>query len=205
MLNSAESDSVVWSQLWRGRPDRQLLSLVKGATQVLMARLWSMDGLALAMWLQNLRQVVPMVCVSGGWSVCRRTFSLEMLALQEMRNIHRRHHWSNAYGSFITCHVRSLLVCKCYKERLSYLFLNGIQYKFSADWSIFWDHLQFHIFSFYNLTAPPPHHNHFTALFPGPRPPGEPVLEENFWTFMLQGKINWGRHRPSRWAPLHPD
>ena len=32
------------------------------------------------------------------------------------------------------------------------------------------------------VTTPPPlvHHNHFTALFPGP--PGEPVPEENFWT-----------------------
>jgi len=24
--------------------------------------------------------------------------------------------------------------------------------------------------------------------------PGEPVPEENFWTFIVQGKINWGRH-----------
>jgi len=33
----------------------------------------------------------------------------------------------------------------------------------------------------------PPHHNHFTALFPGP--PGEPVREENFWTLWCKGRL----------------
>jgi len=40
--------------------------------------------------------------------------------------------------------------------------------------------------------------------------PGEPVPEENFWNldFMVQRKINRQKrqtHRPSGWAPLHPD
>jgi len=35
--------------------------------------------------------------------------------------------------------------------------------------------------------------------------PGEPVPEENFWTSWCKGKINTGIHRPSGWAPLHPD
>ena len=34
---------------------------------------------------------------------------------------------------------------------------------------------------------PPPHHNHFTALFPGH--PGEPVPEENFWTLWCKGRL----------------
>jgi len=46
----------------------------------------------------------------------------------------------------------------------------------------------------------------FKEIITTPPPdPGEPVPEENFWTFMVQGKINRGRHRPSGWAPLHPD
>jgi len=32
----------------------------------------------------------------------------------------------------------------------------------------------------------PPHHNCFTALFPGPR---EPVPEENFWTLWCKGRL----------------
>ena len=37
--------------------------------------------------------------------------------------------------------------------------------------------------------------------------PGEPVPEENFWSldFMVQGKINTGRHQLASWAPLHLD
>jgi len=42
-------------------------------------------------------------------------------------------------------------------------------------------------------TAPqPPHHNHFTALFPGP--PGWAGARREFLNFMLQRKINRGRH-----------
>jgi len=37
------------------------------------------------------------------------------------------------------------------------------------------------------FTANDPHHNRFTALFPGP--PGQPVLEENFWTLWCKGKL----------------
>jgi len=31
------------------------------------------------------------------------------------------------------------------------------------------------------------HHNHFTALFPGP--PSEPVPEDNFWTLWCKGRL----------------
>jgi len=34
---------------------------------------------------------------------------------------------------------------------------------------------------------PPPHHNGFMVLFPGP--PGEPVPEENFWTLWCKGRL----------------
>jgi len=40
--------------------------------------------------------------------------------------------------------------------------------------------------------APPPHHNHFTALFPGP--PGWAAARRELLDFMVQGKINRGRH-----------
>jgi len=44
-----------------------------------------------------------------------------------------------------------------------------------------------HVIRIHTLALAPPHHrNRFMALFPGP--------EENFWTFMVQGKINRGRH-----------
>ena len=36
-------------------------------------------------------------------------------------------------------------------------------------------------------TPQPPHHNHFTALFPGP--PGEPAPGENFWTLWCNGRL----------------
>jgi len=43
-----------------------------------------------------------------------------------------------------------------------------------------------------------------------PRPffrdhPGEPVPEENFWTSWCKGRSRRQTHRPSGWAPLHPD
>ena len=39
-----------------------------------------------------------------------------------------------------------------------------------------------------HVTAkPPPHCNHFTALFPGP--PGEQVPEENVWTSWCKGRL----------------
>jgi len=47
------------------------------------------------------------------------------------------------------------------------------------------------------------HHNHFTALFP--RPPGWAGARRELLDFIVQGKINRGRHRPAGWAPLHPD
>ena len=47
-----------------------------------------------------------MMCVSGGWSVRRRSSLLEMRAVQEMRNIHRRHHWPNASRFLVSCRVR---------------------------------------------------------------------------------------------------
>jgi len=45
----------------------------------------------------------------------------------------------------------------------------------------------------------------FTALFSGP--PGWAGARRELLDFMVQGKINRGRqtHRPSGWAPLHPD
>jgi len=47
------------------------------------------------------------------------------------------------------------------------------------------------------------HRNHFMALFPGP--PGWAGARRELLDFMVQGKINRGRHWPSGWAPLHPD
>jgi len=44
----------------------------------------------------------------------------------------------------------------------------------------------------WNHTAPPHHHNHFTALFPGP--PGWAGTRRELLDFMVQGKINRGRH-----------
>jgi len=38
----------------------------------------------------------------------------------------------------------------------------------------------------------PPHHNRFTALFPGP--PGRAGARRELLDFMVQGKINRGRH-----------
>jgi len=52
------------------------------------------------------------------------------------------------------------------------------------------DQLSFHIKN--HTTPPPPHHNHFTALFPGP--PGWAGARREFLDFMVQGKINRGRH-----------
>ena len=43
------------------------------------------------------------------------------------------------------------------------------------------------------VSSPPPsHHNHFTALFPGP--PGWAGARRGLLDFMVQGKINRGRH-----------
>jgi len=53
------------------------------------------------------------------------------------------------------------------------------------------------------ITSPAPYHNHFTALFRGP--PGWASAKRELLDFMVQGKINRGRHRPAGWAPLHPD
>jgi len=47
----------------------------------------------------------------------------------------------------------------------------------------------------YSVTMPvrtTPHHNRFTALFPGP--PGWTSARREFLDFMMQGKINRGRH-----------
>jgi len=49
-------------------------------------------------------------------------------------------------------------------------------------------------------TTPHHHHNHFMALFPGP--PGWAGARWELLEFMVQGKINRGRHRPSGWVPL---
>jgi len=37
------------------------------------------------------------------------------------------------------------------------------------------------------ITPPPPHHNHFMALFQDH--PGEPVPEEKFWTLWCKGRL----------------
>jgi len=55
----------------RGQPDRQFQSLGKGTTQALRTRLWSMNGSACAMWPNNLKRMVQMMCISGGYSVFR--------------------------------------------------------------------------------------------------------------------------------------
>ena len=85
MLSGARSDSTVRSQVWRGRPDWRFQSPGKGATQAVRALLWSVDGSARAMWPKNLRRVARMM-----WLIIRQwTSSLEMRAIQEMRNIRR--------------------------------------------------------------------------------------------------------------------
>jgi len=52
-------------------------------------------------------------------------------------------------------------------------------------------------------------HTHTTILRPFfQEHPGEPVPEENFWTLWCKGKLTEAdtpSHRPSGWAPLHPD
>jgi len=73
MLSGAKSDSTVRSQVWCGRPDRRFQSFGKWATHALRARLWSVDGLARAVWPKGLRRVVRVMCVNGGWTVRRRT------------------------------------------------------------------------------------------------------------------------------------
>jgi len=55
--------------------------------------------------------------------------------------------------------------------------------------------------SIYHTT---PQHNRFTALFRDY--PGQPVPEEKIWTLWCKGRLTEARtHRPSGWAPLHPD
>ena len=61
-------------------PDQWFQSLGKGATLDLSTRLWSMDGSARATWLKNLRRVVRMTCVSGGWSVGQSRFHVPKLS-----------------------------------------------------------------------------------------------------------------------------
>jgi len=46
-------------------------------------------------------------------------------------------------------------------------------------------------------------HNRFMGLFPGP--PGWAGARRELLDFMVQGKINRDRHRPSGSVPLHPD
>jgi len=46
------------------------------------------------------------------------------------------------------------------------------------------------------LVELPPHHNRFTSLFPGP--PGWAVARRELLDFMVQGKINRGRHTSTR-------
>jgi len=51
------------------------------------------------------------------------------------------------------------------------------------------------------LRLPPPHHNHFTALFPGP--PGWAGARRELLDFMVQGKVNRGRP-PTIWLGATP-
>jgi len=46
-----------------------------------------------------------MMSVSGGWSVRRRTSSLEMRSLQDIPSIRRRHQWSKASRFLASCLV----------------------------------------------------------------------------------------------------
>jgi len=57
----------------------------------------------------------------------------------------------------------------------------------SQRWDFFWDTVYYR----------------FTALFLGP--PGWAGARRELLDFMVRGKINMGRHRPSGWVPLHPD
>jgi len=87
MVLNRIQDSTVRSQVWRVRHCRRFHSLDKGVIRALRAQRWFTDGLAHAMWPKNLRWVVRMMCVSGSGSVCQRTSSLEMQALQEMKSV----------------------------------------------------------------------------------------------------------------------
>jgi len=50
------------------------------------------------------------------------------------------------------------------------------------------------------------HHHTTTVLRPFFRDhPGDPVPEENIWTLWCKGRLTRQTHRPSGWAPLHPD
>ena len=86
---------MLWSQVWRGRPDRRFQSLGKGTRLAWRARLLSTDGSVRAVWPKNFRLVCEcqwwLECV-GGPEVLRRGPS----AFQIRLVIRRRHHWSNA-------------------------------------------------------------------------------------------------------------
>jgi len=101
-LRGARSDLTVCNQVWRSRPDGQLQSVGTGAKLALRADCGPMDLSARAMWPQNLRWLVWIMLVSGGWSVSQqRTYSLE---LQAHRGIHK-HRWSKASRFLISCRV----------------------------------------------------------------------------------------------------
>jgi len=92
------------SQVWWGHSDLRFPSLSKGHTEP-STRLWSVDGSSRAVWSNNLRRVVQMMYVSGGWSVHLRSSFFEMWSLQEICSMRCRHHWSNASMSLDSCRV----------------------------------------------------------------------------------------------------
>jgi len=73
MLSAVKSDSTVQSQVWRGRPIGGSSPLTKGPNRPKGLDCGPQNGSACAVWPKNLRRVVRMTCVSGGWSVCRRS------------------------------------------------------------------------------------------------------------------------------------
>jgi len=103
MLTGATSDSTVWSQVWRGRPNLWFQSLGKGATLDLSTQLWSMDGSARAMWRKNLRRVVRTMCVSGGW-VTTNTTQNKPRALHVWQDLKQEIFWGY-FHSRSTCRM----------------------------------------------------------------------------------------------------
>jgi len=102
MLNGARSASMVHSQVWHGRPDRQFQTLGKGATLAWRVWLWSMEGLAWVMWQRTSDEWYGR-CL---WVVAGRCIGrplLEMRAFQEIHSRWWRHHWSNASRFLTSC------------------------------------------------------------------------------------------------------
>jgi len=95
-LVGCRSDSMVRSQVWRGRPLRQRQSVGRQLMAAWRARKWSCDGSARAICPNRRNRLDTMVQVTGGCPVLCLTSSFVMWAVYGIRNIRRKHHWSKA-------------------------------------------------------------------------------------------------------------